>query len=382
MREAVRLSSRTALLLAALVLCGVEASAVARQQGPDAVVLRVAYADGRVSSEVVTRTPSNSWTPVFPRVFPGPPDGQLPVYSLDRTAVLLDDGSVRVDVSVSRGSARERQQAVATVTVSSGHLLRVDGLQSVGVLPITLSVEPFVPATLYPPTVVNMTAGLEVEDVEAIATPAARYRITVRNVSSTDALAFGVATYRGERPSLSGIRSHLDGRPVVVAGERYVFTLRAGTPPGTGEAAPISLDDRLELTGVLWADGTIEGRDSGLSSILIARVGRRAIVARALALLEAVAAGASPAAARMAMTRVVSAFSIEPEASVVAEARRRFSADVSTSVTDSLRTAAASARRMILADVQQAPDDPAAFARWLADAIAEYRATVARLSTP
>src|SRR4029453_11810196 len=129
------------------------------EQG-DAVVLMTTYVDGRTVHDVVTRSPRTAWTPVFPKL-PGSDSiaGEPPVTAIKYRRVLGDDGKITVGVSVLRGQAHEKEQPVATVVVERGTPVMVGGLRSVGVAPVTLRVTSLSPATLYPPTVLNRTAG-------------------------------------------------------------------------------------------------------------------------------------------------------------------------------------------------------------------------------
>ena len=118
----------------------------------DAVVLVVTFADGRVVHHVVTATPGSSWTPVFPRLAVSESaSGPLPVTALKHTHVLRGDGAVTVGVSVLRGGAREREDAIATVDVAMNQRIDVNALRAVGVAPLVLSLTALTPTTLYVP---------------------------------------------------------------------------------------------------------------------------------------------------------------------------------------------------------------------------------------
>ena len=208
-------TTRRALLAGLLtLLVGADGPSAQEPVGRvDPVVLIVAFADGRAVHHVVTNSRGSSWTPLFPRLPGAQPAGEpLPITALKHTHVLRGDGAVSVAVSVLRGSAREREDAIAAVDVRPGERVTIDALRNVGVAPLVLSLTALTPTMLDVPAVLNRTAGLEVTDVQVVAEPGPGYRLTVRNLSVHPAIAFRVLTYRGDRLALSGLQGNLHQR--------------------------------------------------------------------------------------------------------------------------------------------------------------------------
>jgi hypothetical protein len=349
-----------------------------------AVVLAVAFADGRVVHHVVTATPGSSWTPAFPRLSaPRSAADLLPVTAITHTHVLRDDGAVSVAVSVLRGTAREREDAIATVSVRAGAPTRVDALRSVGVAPLVLSLTALTPTTLYVPAVLNRTAGLEVVDVEVVSEPSPRYRVIVRNLSAHPAIAFRVLTYRGERLALSGLQGNKDASPIIEADGTYSFIVKpsSGTPR-PGGWSPAS-HERIEIVAALWDDGTIEGAAGELTATLTQYVGRRMQLSHGVLALKAMPATGEPRRLKAFLAAQIASLSIEPGEQLVETARARLQGLAPfdhEQVTATLRNALADTRKGLLEDVRAAPEDAAGFSRWLGEIVTTYEAAIERFA--
>ena len=155
------------------------------------------------------------------------------------------------------------------MVIERGTPVIVDALRSVGVAPVTLRFTALSPTTLYPPAVLNRTAGLDVVSIEVLQEPNPRYEVTVRNVSSQPALNFHVVARRGDRRALFGNQGHRDASPVIAANGAYSFVLDPAREmrSNSGEWAPTS-HDTIEITSVLWEDGTIEGDPEPMAAVL------------------------------------------------------------------------------------------------------------------
>jgi hypothetical protein len=352
--------------------------------GVDAVVLVVAFADGRVVHHVVTATPGSSWTPLFPRLATAEPAAErLSVTALKHTHVLRDDGAVSVTVSVLRGSAREREDVIATTDLRAGAPVTVDALRDAGVAPLVLSLTSLTPTTLDVPAVLNRTAGLQVVDVEVVSEPSPRYRVTVRNLSALPAIAFRVLTYRGERLAQSGLQGNKDASPIIDANGTYAFVVKPSSGTRRSDGWSPASHERLEIAAALWDDGSIEGAAGELTATLTLYAGRRTQLARGLSALKAVPARAEPRQSKAWLVAQLEPLSIEPSADLVdaARARLRDLAPVDhDQVTATLRNALADTRREMLDDVRVAPETAAEFARWLVEIVTSYEAAIERFA--
>ena len=337
-----------------------------------AVVLVTRFADGRTTHSVITQSPRSSWTPApyFPKVAAGRPQpGEPDVSALKFISKLGDDGAVTIEVSVLRGTSREREDHVTIVRVTPTEAVTVDALRDVGVMPVTLSLTNLAATQLHQPQVVNKTAGLEVTNVVLI-TEAAKphYRITVKNVSSQAAMNFRVVTYQGGRRSLMGNRGNIDATPIIAPQESHTFTWDAssGARPSSDGWAPVP-HDLIEISAVLWADGSIEGDHDPMASALMVYIGREALLERGLALLHQ-AAKREARTARAWLIEQVDLLSIEPDTVTQSRALQRLQhVEIASKahIVPTVRDSMAHMRRRMQSDVARAPADPAAFEPWL-----------------
>lgn len=378
MRDRMRVATRTLLPAVSTILAiATIPSTTQGQEAGDAVVLMTTYVDGRTVHDVVTRTPRTAWTPVFPKLSGSDSvAGEPPVTAIKYRRVLGDDGNITVSVSVLHGQAHEKEQPVATVVVERGTPIVVDALRSVGVAPVTLRLTSLSPTTLYPPRVVNRTAGLDVVSIEVLQDPSPRYEVTLRNVSSQPALNFHVVAYRGSRPALSGNQGHRDASPVVAPNGTYSFVLdpARGMRTNSGEWAPAS-HDNIEIAAVLWEDGTIEGDPAPMAAVLGLYMGRAAQLARVIAVLKKVRDFENPQRVKLALQRQIERLSIEPDTAVLATARERLrhlETIDERQVIGTVRSGMVSTRSGVLDDLRGTPDDAIGFQRRVADLLALY----------
>jgi hypothetical protein len=351
-----------------------------------AVVLVTTYADGRTVHHVVTKTRRHSWTPMFPRLRGHKPaPGELPVRGLNYRRVLADDGAVSVDVSVLRGDGHESETPVATVVVREGQQVSVDALASFGVMPVTFKLTSLSPTVLYPPRVLNRTAGLEVLNVEAVYDPGPRYQVTVKNVSSRPAVNFHFIAHHGGQRALSGTRGNPDSSPIIEPNGTYSFAL---DPPREAQSpsGDVMLDslDVIEIDAVLWEDGDIEGDPASVAAVLALYVGRATQLARAVALFKTAQGSAMPPnVVRTRLREGLHKLSTTPDAVTVATIRERLrhleQVD-EQQIIGALRTALASVRKGVIEDLDDAPDEPAGFWMWMKDIVALYAAQAERLA--
>jgi hypothetical protein len=385
MMRAIAMTPARCVLLAVLLTAVLGGSVRSAQESfgrLDAAVLVVTFADGRVSHHVVTATPGSSWTPVFPRLAgTGSAAEPLPVTALKHTHVLRGDGVVTVGVSVFRGAAHEREDAIATVDIAMHQRIDVDALRAVGVAPLVLSLTALAPTTLHVPAVVNRTAGLEVSDVTVVSEPSPRYRITVRNVSAQAAIAFRVLTYRGGRLALSGMQGNTDASPIIEANGTYSFVMKPSGGTSRPEGWTPASHERIEIVAALWNDGSIEGDAGELTATLVMYIGRRAQLLRGLSLLKALRSPAQARHSKAWLAAQIEALSIEPDDDTVEAARTRLQ-DLSPwdheRVAATLRNAMADTRGRMLDDVGGAPEDRPGFERWLAKIVTTYEMAAAR----
>ena len=122
----------------AIALSSLPASAQSPTQPPPAadaatpatVALVETWPDGRTNYELTSPRRAAMWTPVFPRVEGYKlPDGATPVFAVQIVRVLVGR-DINVDVSVLLGSAKQPGVPVASVVISPGSRVVIDGLRS------------------------------------------------------------------------------------------------------------------------------------------------------------------------------------------------------------------------------------------------------------
>ena len=221
------------------------------------------WPDGRTNYELTSPRRAAMWTPVFPRVEGYKlPQGATPVFAVQIVRVLVGH-DINVDVSVLLGSAKQPGVPVASVVISPGSKVVIDGLRKFGVQPVTLSMAQVAPMTPYLPTVVSVSPEIEIANVELLSSPYPGYRITLRNLGTKGASNVHVQSYRGGEKALSALKRADDGRPMMQPGAVYAFdmNLTSGganefTTPATWSPRPI---DVIEFDSVRWDDGTYTG---------------------------------------------------------------------------------------------------------------------------
>jgi len=335
------------------------------------------WPDGRTNYELTTARRGVMWTPRFPRIDGYQlPAGAKPVFAVQFIRMLVGR-DIKVDVSVLLGSAQPPGVPVASVVISPGMQVVVDGLTQFGVQPVTLSMVAVAPMTPYLPTVVSVSPEIEIANVELLTTPYPGYRVTLRNLGSKAASNVHVQSYRGAEKALSALKRTDDGRPMMQPGGSFVFdlTLTSGAgdrfaTAGTWTPRPIDL---IEIESVRWADGTYDGTPP-FPKVDVA--------------IE------SDSGRRLQLRRIVDALRqtlSEPGAdlALVASARRKIDA-LKDAEADQLRAAAltmrdtkAAARADLARFERDQAQSPASSSReWLTFLLRRYEAWLVRLSPP
>jgi hypothetical protein len=349
-------------------------SAVALQQenGSAPVLLTTTYTDGRTVPTAVTTRPTSSWTPLFPKIHEWRSPEGLTVNALGYNRV-LEGASVRVDVLLLLGQPHQKEVKVTTVLVERERPVTVEVLAKFGVAPVTLSIGDYVAPALDQPQVRNKTTALQVDSVELVTSGPAAFRMTVRNLSPKPVMTFHVMTYRGATMVNTGRLGDRDGNPVVAPGETFVFQRGINTPP-----------DAIEITGLMFQDGTIEGDAAGVATARLAYLGRRVQFSHVLDALHAAADAPirDDATIAAALRAQIEKLSVVPDASLrqigvgLLPADGPFTSDqaIDGAISASMREVS----RRVLSDLASAPRDAEAFRRWLGEVTAQYRTAYLR----
>ena len=264
MRSATRVAAVFAVVVAVVLVRRPWAAHAAGQDEPAATVALVeTWPDGRTHFELTSPRRASSWTAAFPRIAGHTlPDGAKPVYAVQFSRVLVGC-DINVDISVLLGAAERPAVPVASVVITPGSQVVVDALTGFGVQPVTLSMVDVVPTPLYRPTVVSVSAQIDVAVVELLNAPYPGYRITLRNLGSKAVANVHLQSYRLQEKALSTLKRTDDGRALMQPGESFAFNLYLtsqaaadSTAPGGWTPRPIDL---IEFDAVRWDDGTYEG---------------------------------------------------------------------------------------------------------------------------
>ncbi len=256
----------------------------------------VEYADGRRTVTPISLPDASSWTTTFPRVSGADTshNGQ-PLFAMQYEWSVEAKG-MAVTVALLYGPSHERVP-VETVHVTLDRPARAAGLDAYGIRPVVFSLVPLPPPppALRPPAVVNPSSNLEIK-VDTAADPVPAYVATLVNRSPRSVVMFRYMAFRGPRPMLSGRRRGPQNTDLILPGESLQLTFAASLDQGRGDAPPSgwTLMDRIEITSVLWSDGSVDGDASIAADERALDAGTALQLDRIVRILRA--AAASPAA--------------------------------------------------------------------------------------
>jgi hypothetical protein len=230
---------------------------------PATVALVETWPDGRTTYELTSPRSSWMWTVAFPRVAGFRlPEGDKPVYAVKFERVLAGR-DINVQVSVLLKAASLEAVPVASVVVTPGSQVVVDGLIRFGVQPVTLSMVDVVPMTPHRPTVVSVSALIDIAAVEVLNAPYPGYRLTLRNLGSNAVASVQFQSYRLQEKAIGALKRTDDGRPLMRPGATFTFDLAVTSDAGNDSAASGAWSPRpldlIEFDSVRWEDGTYEG---------------------------------------------------------------------------------------------------------------------------
>jgi len=124
------------------------------------------------------------WTAAFPRIAGAETSRNgLPLSTLDIKHV-VEGSAVLVTVALCYGGPGQNCVTVGTVRLADDQPVRVDGLRSYGVEPVTLSLVTLEPSTAYAPDVMSVSGQLTAR-AEALGANVSAYRVVVTNRSNS-----------------------------------------------------------------------------------------------------------------------------------------------------------------------------------------------------
>jgi hypothetical protein len=277
----------------------------------------------------------------------------------------VEPDAVVVTVALVYGQPHQRTVQVATVRLQDDQPVQVRELTPFGVDPITLALEPAPPAFVILPKTASVSAMLEA-NVDLPSNDLPVYEITLKNRSTKAIAAVGFRGYRGEIEVLSGRRRSSRSHPVLEPDGLLRFTIQGAR---MGEAQGF---DRFEVTGVLWADGSLDGDANLKTSEQAMAIGCAYQLRRVLALL-----GENSASSLAEIRSAVEKLPVKLSASEVEALAPN------VQMLSSIEVAQVQVRTAVLDDLDaymQAPhakaNAPAAV--WIQDAVTRYSAWLRR----
>jgi hypothetical protein len=249
----------TIAAIALLILIGHPAHA---QQVPPAIDtsrgLLISFADGRMHTKPL-RPKGGIWTANFPKI-PGvkPSHEGLPLSVIDIRHV-VEGSEVVVTVSLSYGAPNKNQVTVATVRLLPGASVKVTELRAYGVEPISLAIVslPSTPANI--PEMVSPSTLLDVR-AEQSGPNASSYRVVLTNRSDLPLMWVRFQGYRDGK-LFTGGQGGPRNTPLVNAKSEHGFEIAIGPTGFVAGTEPHAWSpiDRIEITSLMWQDGTVEG---------------------------------------------------------------------------------------------------------------------------
>lgn len=273
------------LLIAVISVCVLILPSIARAQS-SGYALEVTYFKGRPFA--YQRIGQWSWYALFQRVQGWKPAaGDGPVEAVKITP-RVDEGSIKVRVSVLKGKYLDNEQPVGDYAIAEDARITITELTKFGVVPFEVGLVR-APATVSSlPAVVNKTRSLQVS-VEPNISSLPTFRLKLLNDSTKAVRAFSYETWVDGKQRLSGMPNKPGGAVLIEPGaaneQEIRFPLDAQTT-STGEAPAALPDLTVVVTSVVFADGTYEGEIAQAARYRAMMLGERTQLKRILEVLR------------------------------------------------------------------------------------------------
>ena len=273
------------LLIVAVSLFILGSPVIALAQAPG-YALEVTFYKGRPFA--YQKLSQWSWYALFQRI-PGWKGvaGETPVEAV-KIAPRTEQGSVKIRVSVLKGKFLETEQPVGDYTVTENVKFTIVDLTKFGVIPFDVSLvrAPAIVANL--PAVINKTRSLQVSvapDTGSLPT----FQLKLINDSAKAVRAFTYETTADGRPRLSGMPNQREGGILIAPGGTYEEKVRIALDApttSTGEVPTAVNNVTIQITSVVFADGTYEGDIHQAARYRATMLGERTQLKRILELLR------------------------------------------------------------------------------------------------
>ena len=253
---------------------------------PRGVVLEVMYAKGSILA--YQRVGEWTWYEGFRRMTDWRPrPGEVPVAAV-KIIAKEQDGFIRARVTVLRGKNHESEDFVVNHTLWPDKKTVVQELAEFGVEPFEIQLV-LAPATVpEPPTIVNKTSSLEVS-VEPAQSSLPTFTARIVNNSAKPVASFSYFTSVEGRKRMSAQPNNEEGGALIKPGELFQRTFRypmKTSTVSTGEVPPALPNVVLNVTAVVFTDGSYEGDQFAAANYLAVNAGERALLRRILDLVQ------------------------------------------------------------------------------------------------
>ena len=201
---------------------------------------------------------------------------EIPIHAVKIT-LGQQDGVVKARVTVLRGKNMDKEDLVTDASVLPGQKTIVRELLNVGVEPFELQIVRAPSTVADPPTMTNKTKSLEVS-VEPNQSTIPSFVARFLNNSAKPVTSFSYFTSVDGRTVMSGAPSSRTGAVLIQPGETYQQTFRYATKPtptSTGEMPQVQSNLVLNITSVVFADGTYEGEAHPAAMFLAGKLGEK-----------------------------------------------------------------------------------------------------------
>jgi hypothetical protein len=280
------------IFIAAILLCIFSFAVPARAQAPG-YALEVTYFKGRPFS--YQKLSNWSWYALFQRV-PGwkGAAGETPVEAV-KIAPRTEQGSVKIRVTVLKGKFLETEQPVGDYIITENVKFTIVDLTKFGVVPFDVSLvrAPATVASL--PSVINKTRSLQAS-VAPDSASLPTFQLKLINDSAKAVRAFTYETTADGRQRFSGMPNQREGGILIAPGGTHEEKVRIALDApatSTGEV-PAAVDNvTIQITSVIFADGTYEGDIFQAGRYRAMMLGERTQLKRILEILRSDAAATS-----------------------------------------------------------------------------------------
>ncbi len=217
-----------------------------------------------------------------------PKDGDPIIQGVNMSS-RIEDGIVKIRVSLVRGKYFEVTSNVGEYTVTEGGRTVVSGLADFGIVPFEVGIVR-APATVAElPAIDNKTKSLSVT-VEAVTANIPSFKVKIANIGAKPVMAYSWYTSLGDRKHLTGMSRNRNATVLIEPGasvERILPYPVKPTTSTTGERPDTRPDLVFNIRAVMFDDGTYEGEASAAAWFRALQVGQQIQIQHILRQLRA-----------------------------------------------------------------------------------------------